>query len=1359
MATPGRHIILYFMLSVLPCCSLILHAQHIAISPSPINDQLPSTTVQRLFQDKAGFIWFGTPNGLCRYDGYRIIELRAESEKDDSLISNEITCFTEDKNNHLWIGTKAGINIIDQKNYQRIPFGDERINNVVIKCLITTADGSVWIGANNHLLKYDSNLNFIRDYDNVLPIYGISLLYEDMASNLWVTLWRKGLFRYDAEKDTFIEYPTVGNENNPFKIIQDNEKRYWVCTWGEGVYSFQPDMDNPGNSVYTHQKIRHLNGAVKEDVFFSAVQDDRCGYLWFVSISGVYACKYKNEQELEVIDLSSLFKESNNIFSEIIKDSSGNLWIGTFGEGVLNVNFDMPVIRNFTLSSIKQKTGITPNITTLFVDNEGIIWANQNRKGLTILHTQNGDVKFYEDLEALKDIKVMNVTSCISSLRRQPDIIWIGPENESSIYVIKKDKARISVVEKIDLSEITADPGNPRKFYEDAGNNMWIITTGKLFIKPADSEAVRLVDYDFGTISDITNDKDGNIWLGTKNRGVYKIELPAGLTIQSSRIKNYSKHTGQLTTNNAEAIASDSTGKIWIGTRAGKLSSYDINENKFEKTDEITGYPNEILLNLLVDNYGHIWISTNKRITEYNPVNKASRYYSRPDGVSVNSFSQGSCFKDKSGKLYFGGNKGISVFESSNNLSEAPLKKKTYITDVKINNKSVFQGCNNQFDMVEQSIILHPEDKNIEFNFSSLDYAYSSKIRYAYKMEGVDDDWVYTGEKYQFAIYNQLKKGNYTLWIRSTNENKLWNSEIAGIRIHKRPACYETWWAYLIYFTLLLLLARFIYTIVKNRIRLRNNLKIAQIEKEKSEELTQMKLRYFTNISHDFLTPLTIISCLIDDAEITYKDKITQFDSIRFNISRLKRLLQQILDFRKIESGNMKLHISKGDIAGLIRELCLGSFLPLMRKKNITFTFNATSSSIDAYFDPDKVDKIIYNLLSNACKYTPPNGDVRLDLTEFTEGDTRFLTIKASDTGIGISRESLSNIFTRFYSNDINKSGESNGIGLNLTKDLVEIHKGTISAESEIGKGSVFTVTLPIDKNSYDTNMGLVDSIIIQGRSLDLLSDSSMEESREKQMPATGSKTDINILLVEDNRELLELMRKMLSKQYSILTAENGMEALNYVKENKTDIIISDVLMPGMDGLELCREMKKDLKTSHIPIILLTAKNNTQDRIDCYNAGADGYITKPFDLKVLEARINNFIATKKVRQKEFKADVNINLSTLNFPSIDEQFLNNAIKIIEENLLEPGFDVIALSEKLHMSKSSLYRKLKTMTDLSPSDFIRNIRLKQACLLLKNKTVTISEVAYTTGFSDPKYFSICFKNEFNMTPSEFQKKTHQ
>lgn len=1329
---------------------LFLSAQNITINPISINDQLPSTTVQRIYQDREGFVWFGTPDGLCRYDGYRIIETRSKFNRDNLLRSNEITCFAEDKD-HLWIGTKAGVNIINKRNYQIIQFDDVRLNDVEIRCLLTTSDGYIWIGANNRLFKYDSKLNYVKDYSDVLPIHGINSLYEDADRNIWVTIWDKGLYRYDIEKDRFVGYPVVGDKNNPFKIFQDKEKRYWICTWGEGIYLFRPDITTPEKSTYTFQEIHSQGKPIKENTFFSVVQDDRCGYLWFVSISGIYACKHESNRGLEVINLSHLFKESNNIFSEIIKDRSGNLWIGTFGEGVLNINFDMPVVQNYALSSIKQQTGITPNITKLFVDKDDIIWLNQNRKGLALFDVQKGDISYYEDLPGLKNIKVLNVVSCIYGPSFDTNTIWIGPENEPSIYEVRKERGNVLLEKKIDLTKIVDDPGNPRKFYEDARTNIWIVTTDELFIKPANKREIEHVQFDFGYISDIKDDVSGNIWISTRNKGIYKIKLLENSVIRNDQIMHFAKETGCANITDVEAIAADKDGDIWIGTKLGNIILYDTKKNEFiEKASEI-GMTGDAILNILIDNYGHIWISTNKRIVEYNPDNSASQYYSLSDGVLVNSFSQESYFKSRSGKIYFGGNKGISVFQSSNKLSETPSKKKAYVTDIKINNKSVFESNNNQFDITEQSVVLNPNDKNIEFDFSSLDYTHPNKIRYAYKMEGVDDDWIYTEEKYQFAIYNQLKTGSYTLLVRSTDENRLWSGEVSRVKIYKRPAFYETWWAYCIYFVILLTIAWFIYKVIKNRIVLRNNLKIAQIEKEKSEELTQTKLKYFTNISHDFLTPLTILSCLIDDAELTYKDKVTQFGSMRSNINRLKRLLQQVLDFRKVESGNMRLKIMKGDIAVFVTELCYSSFLPLMKKKNIAFSFNVSSPHVEAYFDADKVDKIIYNLLSNAYKYTPENGMVQIDLTELDYNNQPCVSIRVADAGVGISKDDLSNIFTRFYSNKINISSESNGIGLSLTKDLVEIHKGSICAESEIGKGSVFTVIIPIGIDCYNKeDLNLTGSVVIPQRDVEVITAPGVVEESPLQQ-----ENDTNILVVEDNEELLQLMKNILSKQYNIIISRNGHEALELVESHKIDIIISDVMMPKMDGLELCRRMKQRIETSHIPIILLTAKSNAEDRIECYNAGANGYIAKPFDLKVLEARINNFISTKKIQQQEFRADVNINLSMLEFPSIDEQFLNNAIKIIEENLLEPSFDVLIFSEKLNMSKSSLYRKLKNMTGLSASDFIRNIRLKRACVLLKSKTASISEVAYSVGFSDPKYFSLCFKNEFNMTPSEYQK----
>ena len=753
---------------------------------------------------------------------------------------------------------------------------------------------------------------------------------------------------------------------------------------------------------------------------------------------------------------------------------------------------------------------------------------------------------------------------------------------------------------------------------------------------------------------------------------------------------------------------------------------------------------------------GHIWISTNKRVIEYDPKNGGIMDYSTMTDVMVNSFMPNSYYKTRAGKILYGGNKGISVFTPYDHLSDNPRRIRTMVSDVKIDGVSSLLEKNNQrFNLRSQIISLNAGDKNIEIDFSSLNYAFPDKIKYAYKMDGVDDDWVYVRGDRQFAFYNQLPKGKRTFYLKTTDVNGLWSNYIAEVQVFKQPAFYETLWAYLFYIVFTLLCLYLFYHRMKRRIQLRHELRIAQIDKEKSEELVQTKLRYFTNISHDLLTPLTIITCLIDDAEMTNGSRISQLTMIRSNVNKLRRLLQQILDFRKVESGNMKLSVSKSDVISFIDDVCKIHFTPLMRKKNQTFTFLTEDRHLMAYFDRDKLDKIVSNLLSNACKYTANGGDIKLIVDSYWESEYHHLRIQVVDTGEGIAPADLENVFKRFYTINKGDESESNGIGLSLTKDLVELHHGTINVESELGKGSTFTVDLPINKDSYQEDELISEHISVNGINTDLilekeeLIDSKVGEGEDMQI------ADVHLLLVEDNEELLFLMEKILSKHYHVLIAKDGLEALNVIKDNEIDIIISDVMMPEMDGLEFCRTLKSNLETSHIPIILLTAKNTVEDRIECYNAGADGYISKPFELKILEARINNFIMHKKNKQEEFRSNVEVNIDSLEPSSMDKEFLDKVISVIKSNMSEGDFDVVQLADALAVSKSSLYRKMKIATGLSPIEFIRNIRLKHGSQLLKDKSISVAEVAYECGFSNPKYFATCFKEEFGVTPKEYQK----
>ncbi len=835
---------------------------------------------------------------------------------------------------------------------------------------------------------------------------------------------------------------------------------------------------------------------------------------------------------------------------------------------------------------------------------------------------------------------------------------------------------------------------------------------------------------------------------------MYNAKISSDLTLEEKNLRNLKTHAEGVISDNIGAICVDDNGLVWMGSQDGDVFTYDPQTNKVENLSDMFDMLEEGIFNIITDQLGHIWISTNKRVIEYDPKNGGIMDYSTMTDVMVNSFMPNSYYKTRSGKILYGGNKGISVFTPYDHLSDNPRRIRTMVSDVKIDGVSSLLEKNNQrFNLRSQIISLNAGDKNIEIDFSSLNYAFPDKIKYAYKMDGVDDDWVYVRGDRQFAFYNQLPKGKRTFYLKTTDVNGLWSNYIAEVQVFKQPAFYETLWAYLFYIVFTLLCLYLFYHRMKRRIQLRHELRIAQIDKEKSEELVQTKLRYFTNISHDLLTPLTIITCLIDDAEMTNGSRISQLTMIRSNVNKLRRLLQQILDFRKVESGNMKLSVSKSDVISFIDDVCKIHFTPLMRKKNQTFTFLTEDRHLMAYFDRDKLDKIVSNLLSNAYKYTANGGNIKLIVDSYWESENHHLRIQVVDTGEGIAPADLENVFKRFYTINKGDESESNGIGLSLTKDLVELHHGTINVESELGKGSTFTVDLPINKDSYQEDELISEHISANGINTDLILEK--EALADSQVGEDTQIADVHLLLVEDNEELLFLMEKILSKHYHVLIAKDGLEALNVIKDNEIDIIISDVMMPEMDGLEFCRALKSNLETSHIPIILLTAKNTVEDRIECYNAGADGYISKPFELKILEARINNFIMHKKNKQEEFRSNVEVNIDSLEPSSIDKEFLDKVISVINSNMSEGDFDVVQLADALAVSKSSLYRKMKLATGLSPIEFIRNIRLKHGSQLLKDKSISVAEVAYECGFSNPKYFATCFKEEFGVTPKEYQK----
>lgn len=1271
------------------------------------------------------------------------------------LSNNDIQSLVEDEENNLWIGTKQGLNRLNKHNLRITPFEETTFKGDRINSLAVDSQGFVWIGTGRGLYRYDVKNNRLHNYvsdpsdKKSIPGTSVNYIYKDNQGDIWVMFWEAGLCRYLPETDNFERFPKVGAHNNPFRLYQDKQGNYWIGTWGDGVCHFDPDAE--ATDMYTFHTVMNVSGKHPETTFFSLVQDDKYGYLWFMTLTGLYVMKYEDNGTLTPIDISPYLTGSSRLYSEIVKDDHNNLWIGAFSEGVLFINFERPPVQNYTLDIIRQRMGFTPSIKALSVDRDGLVWLGLNRYGLCFYDKVTNKATMHSDMPGLSGLQEIGTINYIKEIRHRNEH-WISC-NPPYLYVLKKNRGHIDWVRTVYLNEGNQYVSSGDKvLFEDSKGNVWVGMFGGIVKVTPDNVVVPVMD--LPAVTDITEDADGHIWASSEQVGLCHLSTQG----QTYKATLYDKYTEGLNTSNIQCVIAHSSGLLWIGTKEGRVITYDKRKGTFTDVSHLCAMTGEGILNILTDVRNNVWISTNKKVTRFNPRTESSTTYSVFDNLAVNSFIVGACARLETGEVLFGGNRGFCAF--------LPVMEKTgtsgkpthvHITDLKVHNLSVFDPSSTvAYDNVKGQLTLKHTDNNLEIEFSTLNYAFPNKVQYAYKLEGVDIDWNYIATNRRFANYNNLNKGTYRFLLKATDENGLWSDVVTSLEVVKKPALYETWWAKLLYLIVVLVVLFVVYRFSVNRFRLRNELKYARIEKEKSEELTQTKLRYFTNISHELLTPLTIISCLIDDLEETHKGKFWQHDVMKINVNRLKRLLQQILDFRKVESGSMKLKVAEGDLVPFVSHICQYNFKPLAKEKQLHFSMVALDPVITGWFDAEKLDSVLFNLLSNAFKYTPTKGSVQVNVEQVQRDEGRFARITVSDTGIGIAPADVEHIFTRFYSSDPTNSVENHGIGLTLTKEMLELHHGSIHVESQVGKGSTFVVEFPLDASAYTETERVMQSSKPSDVDLVQLEITSLE-ALAQQEPADVS--DVNLLIVEDNQQLRTLMDKIFSKQYHTYQAENGEEALAIVEEHPIDIVLSDIIMPKMDGLELCRRLKNNVNTSHIGVLLLTAKNSVDDRIECYNAGADGYLSKPFELKVLDARLSSLIKNRQHKSERFKTAPELSISALEFPSLDEKFLENAIAVIEEHLSEPDFDLDTFSGKLSMSKSSLYRKIKSLTGMSPVEFTKNIRLKHACRMLTMQAGNVSDIAYSVGFADPKYFTSCFKAAFGVTPTEYVKQQKQ
>jgi len=1347
-------ILFCFLVNIILCQANIITPQF-SFEKFPYSEKLPSNSVIRIYQDKEGFMWFGTKDGLCRFDGYDVKVFRSSALTPGKLTSNEIRCIAEDNYQHLWVGTFEGINIVDKRNYSIKPFENKYIRKEWINSILNDSKGNIWVGtANAGVLKIDPLTGkfqrYSTDKNSVFQLKGnnVTNIYEDKAGRIWVSLWKNGLCYIDQNANKVAFVPSIGTTNNPFRVLQDKDGLYWICTWGDGIFNIT--IENNNLSLRPMPLSKNSTKRV-DDIVYSITQDDKLGGIWVVTFSGLSLIEKEQDGLFKVLDTGSFFNESTNkLFHEIIKDRKGNLWVGSVGEGLYKLDFNKLLIQNFPLAEIKDQLNARSYVTRFCELTTGEVYIVINRVGLFIFNPKIGTVKRPAN-------PIVRSLSSVSAILRVSDEneIWVANEGEDIIHVFKKKAGDDLVqVDQFSLSNFKATGDNSIAcFFKDSKGSVWIGTNNGLYIKSFNSP-IKKVSSTINTVNTIEEDAQNNIWIGTEKKGAYvfkKKNVNNKVLYISSKV-NLSIHTYQ--SYSVQSICCKRNGDVYLGTKEGCLYFYDSKEQKAKEISGLYGITDDGIMDVLEDNYGMLWISTIKRIVKYNPQTHAATYYSNADGMLITSFFKDARVKLKSGRILFGGNNGICAFTPTAQTRQLePLKQRVVITDILLQNKSIFDNeLNFHFNADKNRVTFDYSQNNMSIEFSALDFSAASKIQYAYKLSGVDNNWNYVSNNRRFVNYANLPDGSYRFMVKASDENGTWSDQITSLQVVIHPPLYRTWWVYLIYLLIIGLSTYFILKNIANRIRLRNELKISHIEKEKSEELAQIKLRYFTNISHELLTPLTIIMLLIERMQKKNTGDSAQFEIMKDNINRLKRLIQQILVFRKTESGNMRLKILPNDIVGFVKNICHSNFSPLIGEKEIHFSIESEHESYMAYFDPDKLDKVIYNLLSNAFKHTPKGGSIAVSMTFEPRMDDVLLCLSVSDTGDGIAEQDLPHIFKRFYISSSSDQSQSHGIGLALTNDLLQIHKGSVTVQSTLGQGAVFSIEIPVSKNAYTDEELSVE----EPKKIELPEISEAEETNveveDTAAPECGK--DLCILVVEDNRELNNLIVDYFDGTYKVLSAENGMQALDMVRDNEIDLIISDVMMPEMDGLTFCKIIKNDVATSHINVLMLTAKNSSEDRIDCYNAGADSYIAKPFELAVLEARTKNLISKRQQKTDRFKSNKDINISSMEYGSLDELFLKQAVIKVEEKLSDDTFDFDKFAEAMTSSKSTLHRKLKSLTGLSPGEFIRNIRLKHAAQMLINNKGNISEIAFSVGFNDPKYFSRCFKSEFGLTPREYQ-----
>lgn len=1295
-----------------------------------------------LFLDSYGMMWIGSCSGLISYDGYSFQTYKSDAYSPGKLPNNYIMSLTEDHENNIWIGTRDGLAKMDRRKGTFTTYHLPQNNQRIIYTLFTSKDGTVWIGTDGGLTRFDKANGTFHTYHHTKD-YSVKSIAEDKSGTLYIGTWATGLLRLKHKGNRLEQYPQRNEMNSAYKLLIDSKQRLWIGTWGYGIELLEHPEDMSTTAIR-----RFNNGQHDFSVIHDIIEDKLSGAIYACGRDGISTYDERKDTRFQN---SGKYRFCNSMAT----DGAGHIYIGTMNDGIVYIYATPTLYESWRLQSMPGRS--LSHIESMYTADGNTFWIGLYPYGIALHERATGKTLYDNDIPGVSQVPNFDkiAKAGISSIvQTDKGDIWMASRSYGILVYGKDHTAKI--LNHINSPEYIKDD-YVNVLYRQNNGNIWIGQRSAIGIVTPGGRGLTLDmkdgsdDFTNCDVRGITEDRNGNVWLATENEGIIRVSSnprqPGSLSFG-----HYYPGNGRLAIGEVSACLEDSNGRLWAISKSSGLFLYDKQKDRFEPKNREYHIGEDGIMTINEDDKGSLWLTNNSSIVKLsfngNSVDHKPTVavYANNDGAGCRLFSPNMCLK-YGPMLLFGNGNGIVAFSPDNHAKiKASRKPRLIISDIAIDNTPLAQLPAKQRDAISpempaftRKITIPADVSKLEIDFALLTYINQKQNKYAYRLEGYDSEWHYCEASQHSAQYKNLPAGTYSFKLKASDSFGNWQHLPYSIEIRVMPPWYLTWWAYALY---IIILAGGVFAGIewyKRHLKTKNRLQMATL---------------FTNLTHELLTPLTVISAAVD--EMT--ENAPQFDrnyvQIRNNIGRLTRLLRQILEIRKSQAGQLRLKVSKGDLAAFITKEC-DNIRPMADARGQTITVStANIRQKEAWFDPDKMDKIIYNLLSNAIKYNRDNGNVTVTLT--TERNMAVMEIR--DEGIGISKDKMKSLYTRFLDGDYRrKNTTGTGIGLSLTHDLVELHHGDIDCKSAVGQGTTFTVRIPTDKKSYseaETEETGADDII------SLYAGQDADEPQEREPHTSGfsyNNADSHrhrILIVEDNEELLELMQRLFNKKYETYTAKNGKQALNTIHRTELDIVISDVMMPVMDGMELTREIKKSKDFRQLPIILLTAKTQEEDRYMIYETGADAYITKPFKMDELQLRVDNIISNRIRIKETFTGQPGLAATEKHYSNPDKAFVQKATECVKAHINDFEYDRETFARDMCVSSSTLYNKLKAITGYNVTGFITNVRLKEAARIIRqNPDMTITELSMKVGFNTAKYFSKCFKKEFGMSVKEY------